>query len=182
MAGDSPDQYIQVFNILNFGFSNYVPIFFGTGFLAIIVVFYLAEKSDPEKYPLLSFIKSRWSYGWGGFVKIGLPIAGTVFIFSVFSSYVDYANLRDGMVSGKYELITGKVQNYQPESVSPNRSEKFSVNGHVFEFSSADFTSAFHKTKLNDSPIREDEKVKVYCVQGKIVKLEIRKSDLQPKN
>jgi hypothetical protein len=173
----SPDEYVQVFNVLNSGFTSYQPILFSLFALLILIGIYYFDKADLEKYPVLKIFR-RKDFTGGLFFLLAFPIVGTCFLFSILITYSQYASLSDGMKLGKYQLLEGVVENFKPAAESSKPPEKFTVAGHDFELREYDVTSAFHQTSFYGSPIRNGIKVRIYCVGGEIAKLEIRKSDL----
>jgi hypothetical protein len=91
--------------------------------------------------------------------------------FSFWSTHSEYRHLADSLAAGRYQTVEGIVENY----AGNEEDEKFSVNNVWFEYSDNRVTSAFNNVAALGGPVRPGLHVRIAHVDGKIVRLEIRR-------
>lgn len=114
--------------------------------------------------------RSRWfrvfPYLFTGFAMIWVAITFA-------ATFSEYWELRRALRSGQFEVVEGKVVDFVPMPADGHVMERFTVNGHRFEYSDAVPTAGFNNTQSHGGPIREGLIVRIAEVRGKIARLEI---------
>ncbi len=88
-------------------------------------------------------------------------------------TFSDYWELRHALRSGQFEVVEGKVVDFVPMPPRGYAMERFTVNGHHYEFADNVITAGFNNTQSHGGPIREGLIVRIADVRGKIARLEI---------
>jgi hypothetical protein len=90
----------------------------------------------------------------------------------VASTWSEYSTLSRSIRAGHYRIIIGRVAHLTPERSGGHPIERFSVGADSFWYSSSATTSAFHTTVAKGGPIREGLFVRIFAVNGAIVRLD----------
>jgi hypothetical protein len=117
---------------------------------------------------------AHWPWTPAGIRVFGQLFAGFAAVWtavSFWATYSLYLDLADQLVKGRYEVVEGPVEDYKRSETE----ESFSVRGVVFSYSSSAPTSAFNHTAAEGGPVRPGLYVRITHVDGKILRLEIRR-------
>ena len=88
-------------------------------------------------------------------------------------TYSEYRALRQAIRTGNFEIVEGKVVDFVPMPRSGHTMERFTVNGHRYEYSDNVVTAGFNNSQSHGGPIREGITVRITDVGGRIARLEI---------
>ncbi len=88
-------------------------------------------------------------------------------------TFSDYWRLREAIRLGHFEVVEGKVVDFVPMPPEGHAMERFTVNGHHYEYSDYQVTAGFNNTQSHGGPIREGSLVRIFDVGGQIARLEI---------
>ena|ERR1700730_13555204 len=88
-------------------------------------------------------------------------------------TFSDYWTLRQALRSGHFETVEGKVTDFVPMPAEGHALERFTVNGHHYEYSDFMVTAGFNNTQSHGGPIKEGLLVRIADVSGQIARLEI---------
>jgi hypothetical protein len=94
-------------------------------------------------------------------------------LMTFFGTFFDYWTLRQALRSGDFETVEGKVANFVPMPREGHAMDRFTVNGHHYEYSDFVVTAGFNNTQFHGGPIREGSIVRIADVGGRIARLEI---------
>ena len=119
--------------------------------------------------------RRKLAIGFGGVVFLGL---GAGFLYS----YLEYERLLAARSAGAFETVEGTVDNFQEEADDDTQRESFTVAGVRFSYDARNLTAAFHQTAFDGGPIRAGARVRIGHVDGRIVKLEIARTDIPDDN
>ena len=160
-------EYDVVFDLTEAGyrewrFAAFGLIFVGVGIVLVIFRHYLPWWGAPR------FIRRSFP-----FVFLGFAVFWTVVTFA--GTYANYASLRTAMDEGRYEIVEGPVEQFDPRPPSGHKMESFVVGGQRFEYSDYVITPGFRKTQSRGGPIRKGVHVRVWHVGNDIVRLEVRR-------
>lgn len=137
---------------------------FGLIFVAIGLGIVIYHRRNPSPG------RSRWSrvfpYLFAGFAVFWVSV-------SFVGTFSEYWELRQALRSGQFKVVEGKVVDFVPMPAQGHAMEKFTVNGHRYEFSDYVVTAGFNNTQSHGGPIREGLIVRIADVRGKIARLEI---------
>ncbi len=110
---------------------------------------------------LVYVIKGRKRVGLTGMTMLWFPLfgiffAGSLFITSLFSVFNSRSRAFEALQTGKYKIVEGKIENFDPMPYGGHKNESFTVNGVFFEYS--DFGSyagmdGFNNTASHGGPI-----------------------------
>jgi hypothetical protein len=103
-----------------------------------------------------------------GFLFLALSVLWMTVAFT--GTWRDYAALRNALKEGTVAVVEGRVENFV--SV-PHKTERFSVCGASFAYSSYGVTAGFNKTNSFGGPIREGLWVRIAHFGNSIARLEI---------
>jgi hypothetical protein len=102
----------------------------------------------------------------------------TIALFSV--TYYRYIRFRDALDSGKAVVMEGPVKVFQPAN-DGRRLESFMIGNEKIQYSDGVMNGGFNTTHREGGPIREDLPVRLWCVNGVIVRLDVGPSVPEPK-
>jgi hypothetical protein len=99
----------------------------------------------------------------------------TLFIMSVanVTIYRDYRELTRRLRTGEYQVVEGRVEEFDPMPWEGHKNESFVVDGHRYSYSDYDASPGFNSTSSHGGPIREGLRVRIADVDGVIARLEI---------
>jgi hypothetical protein len=163
------NHYVEVFNIASSGYKGYH--FASTSFLLFCFsasAYFLNRISG-----IFTMVYSKRVVGI--FFAFFSCLMLMVSIFSFFSSYGEYRDLKNQLLSGKCDVVEGVVTDFQAAPYSGHKDETFKVDGKDFQISDYWNTSAFHQTKSRGGPIDAGKRVRIHNVGRLIVQLEIWK-------
>ena len=109
---------------------------------------------------------------------------GFVLMFSVFWTVLVGYGLATKLYSllsryeqGKYDVVEGLVQNFEPMPYAGHKSESFTVKGVKFSYSNYSVTSGFNNATSHGGPISEGLQVRISYIRNTILKLETLKTE-----
>ncbi|MEE2733508.1 MAG: hypothetical protein VYA55_21990 [Pseudomonadota bacterium] len=87
----------------------------------------------------------------------------------------EQSSLRDKYAAGNFNVIEGKVENFDPMPAEGHKMESFTVKGVKFEYSDFMVTPGFHNAASRGGPIKEGLPVRISYIGNTILKLEVPK-------
>ncbi|SRR6266404_5793782 len=119
--------------------------------------------------------------GWIQFQNKHSKVAGYFFIcFSVFieilviwNAFKVQGSLTDALTTGRYHVVEGFVQNFEPMNDWKNKHESFTVHGVRFTYSDFIVDQCFNNSSTHGGPIRAGLLVRVSYVGDCILRLEV---------
>ncbi len=91
------------------------------------------------------------------------------------AGYREYRELLTAATSGDAEMVEGTVERLEALDAPSDEVERLVVAGRTFEYSDAEATSAFNQTLRRGGPLRPGQWIRVWHVEGRIVKIGIRR-------
>lgn len=88
----------------------------------------------------------------------------------------EQTSLREKYAEGKFKVVEGQVEHFDPMPKSGHKMESFTVNGVKFEYSDYIVTPGFHNAASLGGPIREGLPVRISYIDNTILKLEVPKT------
>jgi hypothetical protein len=158
----NPATYELVFDAGQAGYRNWWFPAFGLILVAIFVGAVIYERKTHVLSPWRRAITSC------GAVLSILWVLGTFL-----GTFSDYWRLREAIRLGHFEVVEGKVVDFVPMPPEGHAMERFTVNGHHYEYSDYQVTAGFNNTQSHGGPIREGSLVRIFDVGGQIARLEI---------
>ena len=76
--------------------------------------------------------------------------------------------------SGKYSVVEGPVESFHPMPFGGHQNEWFRVHETSFSYSSYDETPCFHSAASHGGPIRSGLNVRIYFIDGCILRVDVR--------
>jgi|MudIll2142460700_1097286.scaffolds.fasta_scaffold65312_2 hypothetical protein len=168
-------NFIKVFDLVESGYRTWS---FATNGLIFIVI--------GSVLVLAPYISKKYKISYIGFEKRSYKVfSWFMLIFALFwtttsflGTFSNYKRLKSTLTNGRYKIVEGPVENFDPMPYSGHKEESFTVNGIKFSFSDYIVTNAFNNTKSHGGPIDENSYVKIYYTVGgknnSILKLWIR--------
>ena len=162
---------VVVFDLLHAGFEiwsspAFFLIFIGVGLIMIRYPRRMMELTNWTKHPKL--------YKFFSWVSLGFAIFMTVLFFTL--TYRSYTSLRDAYIDGNFEVVEGPVENFQPIRSSGRLRGSFTVAGQGFSYSDNSVTPGFKNTYSHLGPISAGVYVRIFHINGQIVRLEMERS------
>jgi hypothetical protein len=163
----STDDYVTVFDITNAGFKSWSFPSFGLIFVVIglllptLIKRGIFRKSSPTM--------ERW------FPRFFLGFAIFWTSTSFFGTFSDYRRAAAAMRDHGASIAEGVVTDFIPMPVTGHAMESFTVNGVKFRYSDYIITAGFNNTASHGGPIREGLRVRIWHLNGEILRLDIRK-------
>lgn len=127
-----------------------------------------------------SFLSVRGRPGPGFYRTLAGMAAVALFgisVSSVAETWTDYKRLVDALRNGRFRVVEGPVTNFIPGGPGGHGSESFRVDSASFAYDAATTTSAFHRTRPYGGPVRDGLRVRIWEVDGAIVRLEVFRHD-----
>ncbi len=124
----------------------------------------------PPSYVRLLRPIARFYLHIGTYFFLGFALLWTSASFSV--TYYRYMRLRAALQSGRALLIEGSVTAFRRSS-DGRRSESFMIGNKKIQYSDGVMNGGFNTTQRQGGPIREDLPVRLWCVDGVIVRLDV---------
>jgi hypothetical protein len=173
-------EYEVVFNLETAGVQFWWMPLPGLAFIAIglIGLRHKWGRNSATETPLRRAFVIGCSLFWFGFFllwTIGVS-------FAVFG---EYFSVKSALKRGQFEIVEGKVTDFDPMPWEGHKFESFVVNGHRYKYSDFVVTCGFNNTTSHGGPIREGLQLRITDVRGVIAKLEIAKetkSDVLARN
>ena len=162
------DQYQTVFDLAQSGYKTWPFPALGLIFVMIgaVMVFFPAFFNSFS----WGFIKGQGRRVFSWFFLL-FSIAWTTLAF--LSTYGEYSTLRDRLDRRTVEVVQGNVENFQADA----KRESFDVSGTHFEYSYYTASNAFNTPSTHGGPLRAGLRVRITHVEGKIVRLEILRTN-----
>ena len=88
-------------------------------------------------------------------------------------SYRDYREMVQRLNAGKYTVVEGRVQQFDPMPWGGHKNETFVVDDHFYSYSDYQVTAGFNRTSSHGGPIRQGLHVRIADVDGVIGRLEV---------
>jgi hypothetical protein len=153
-----------VFDAAEAGYRQWWFPTFGLIFVVIGLGILIYQRKNPShKRSVMSHV---FPYLFTGFAVFWVA-------FAFIGTFSDYWQLRQALRSGQFEVVEGKVVDFVPMPPSGHAMERFTVNGHHYEYADNVVTAGFNNTQSHGGPIREGLIVRIADVRGKIARLEI---------
>jgi hypothetical protein len=163
----STDDYLTVFDITDAGFKSWRFPAFGLIFVVIglllpmLIKRGIFRKSSPTM--------ERW------FPRFFLGFAIFWTSSSFFGTFSDYRRAAAAMRDHRASMVEGVVMDFHPMPVTGHATESFTVNGVKFGYSDYIVTAGFNNTASHGGPIREGLRVRIWHLNGEILRLDIKK-------
>jgi hypothetical protein len=165
------EQYCTVFDVTTAGFRNWQFSAFGLLFIAIgLLLPTLIKKGVFPNTP-------PWMQRWFPRLFLGFAIFWTVISFA--ASFTSYQRALYLMRSGRAQVVEGVVTDFAPMPYTGHAMESFTVNGTRFEYSDYVLTAGFNNTSSHGGPVKEGLPVKIWHVNGEILRLDARINPVQ---
>lgn len=101
-------------------------------------------------------------------------VVGLIFpISSVRLTYSEYQDLKSSLERGRFIVVEGAVEDFDPKLPGERGMETFVVAGRRYAYTDAALTAAFNQTRAKGGPIEAGLRVRIADVDGKIARLEI---------
>ena len=168
-------NYVKVFDLAETGYTTWFFPSFGLIFVLFGILFIIAPYIFKKlKGKLVGFGNRSYKiYSW---IQFGFIIYWTAYAF--LSTYSEYKSFKNILINQEYEVVEGKVENYDPMPHRGNKNESFIVNDIKFSYSDYSVTNAFNNTKSHGGPINRNSYVNIYytsvCNNNYILRLEIK--------
>jgi hypothetical protein len=162
---------------------------FGLIFVTIGVVFIVwgpqLDRLTARKWTGLSFwLKPRFAFKpqYLGWFFVIFASFWTLLAFA--STYSSYRNCRDAYQTGRYSVVEGFVEDFQPMPYTGHQLECFKVQKDRFCYSDYVVSPAFNQSATHGGPIRAGLPVRIAYYEDNdsnllILRLEIRAENLQ---
>jgi hypothetical protein len=108
--------------------------------------------------------------------KSGLLFFGILAVIACVTTWGDYFHLLRAMKTDQVGTVEGTVSNFHA-AATIRSTESFEVAGHVFSYSKYAVTQGFNTLSLEGSPVVNGKTVRVYYVQGQIVRLDVARQE-----
>ena len=89
-------------------------------------------------------------------------------------TFTNYRRAINAMKMNRTAIVEGLVTDFHPMPFEGHREESFRVQGVTFHYSDYIITSGFNNTSSHGGPIREGLRVKIWHLNGKILRLDIK--------
>lgn len=89
------------------------------------------------------------------------------------TAYLEYRGLVEGLRTGNYRLVVGRVEQFDPMPWEGHKNESFVIDGHRYSYSDYDGSAGFNRTSSHGGPIRQGLSVRIADIHGVIARLEI---------
>jgi hypothetical protein len=168
----TPDGYRTVFDITEVGYKSWSFPAFGLIFVFIgLLLPFLNRRGFIRKSP-------PWMEKWFPRIYLGFSISWTLGAF--LSTYVDYRQAIGAMRDNSAKIVEGPVTKFHPMPYSGHADESFDIQGVKFSFSDYDVRAGFNNTASHGGPIREGLRVRIWYLDGEILRLDVRDGPEQP--
>jgi hypothetical protein len=108
--------------------------------------------------------------GWSP--KVGVWFFGALALVAFIATWGDYFHLVQAMHTDRVGVVEGTVSHFHAAATIRSR-ESFEVGGKVFSFGKFLVRQGFNTLSLEGSPVANGKTVRVYFVQGQIVRLDV---------
>jgi hypothetical protein len=112
--------------------------------------------------------RARTIFSWFFFLS---TTAITILVFS--SENTAYSATKVALATGNYNVVEGRVTNFDPMPYQGHKNESFDVNGQHFSYSDFIETAGFHNAASRGGPIRDGLYVRVSHIGNLILRLEV---------
>jgi hypothetical protein len=165
------ENYYTVFDVTKAGFKSWPFPAFGLIFVVIGLLLPTLIKSGVfRKVPPAM---EKW------FPRFFLGFAIFWTSVSFLGTFTDYRRAVSTMEKNQAAIVEGVVTDFRPMPYSGHANESFVVQGLKFEFSDYNITAGFNNTASHGGPIREGLHVKIFHLNGEILRLEVKKEPNQ---
>ncbi len=158
----TPATYELVFDAGQAGYRNWWFPAFGLILVAIFVGAVIHDRKTHGLNPMqraIAYCGAAFSILW--------------VLATFLGTFSDYWRLREAIRLGHFEVVEGKVVDFVPMPPEGHAMERFTVNGHHYEYSDYQVIAGFNTTQSHGGPIREGSLVRIFDVGGQIARLEI---------
>jgi len=111
-----------------------------------------------------------------GLLAAVVVVFGSVWVAgALFGTYREYWHLQAAAESGASEMVEGPVEHVGALPAPADHVERLVVAGRTFEYDEAEATNAFNQTRRKGGPLRVGQWVRIWHVDGQIVRVAIRR-------
>lgn len=160
------EDYYTVFDVTTAGYKSWHFPAFGLIFVVAGVVSFALKNSIIFRY------QSQWKRKW--FPRFYLGFALFWISLTFLGTFAQYRRAVGAMRNNQVGIVEGRVTQFQPMPYTGKRDESFVVNGIKFEYSDYGITAGFNNTASHGGPIREGLPVKIWYLNGMILRLDIK--------
>jgi hypothetical protein len=156
-----PVQYRVMFDAVAAGYRQWWFPLIGVLISVAALWFYLVERSS----------------GWG---SLGRALSFTVLVFGgvwCVAAFVwthgNYLRLKNALISGRYELVEGRISEFVAGDQGDHRPETFKVGDRRFSYTPSALTPGYSTTRPHGGVLRDGLRVRIAAVDGAIARLEV---------
>lgn len=160
-------DYVAVFDVTDAGFKDWHASAFGLLFVVLGLLLLYLKKSGVVR------TRSPLAEKWFLRLLIAFAVVWTLFVF--IASFSDYRRATTAMRDHHVPMIEGVVADFHPGRASGHGMESFIVNNVKFAYSDYVGTAGFNTTATHGGPIRGGLRVRIWHLNGEILRLEIQK-------
>ena len=165
----SAEVYHTAFDVTTAGYKSWFVPVFGLIFVAMGLAM-----PKPIENGLVRET-SPWRGKWSRRAFLGFAILWTSIAF--LATFGDYQSAVGAMRDHKAEIVEGQVVDFHPHLGGSHKSESFVVQGVKFKYANSLVTAGFNQDASHGGPIREGLIVKIWHLNGEILRLDIRGPD-----
>jgi hypothetical protein len=109
-----------------------------------------------------------------GFQRWGVAILAALFVVIAGGLIaLRFAQVRYFLRTGRYQVVEGFVQDFQPLAVGVHGRESFRVDGRLFQYNEFDLSPGYHQTARAGGFIREGDYVRIAYSGDAILRVEV---------
>lgn len=160
-------EYETVFDVTQGGFRQWSFSAFGLIFIVVGLAAPTLIRHGVIRKP------SPWMEKWFPRLFLGFALFWT--LTSFISTYSDYRGAIDAMHTNRAKVVEGIVTKFKPMAYTGHGMESFVVHGVRFQYSDYVITAGFNNTSSHGGPVREGLPVRIWYLDGEILRLDIAK-------
>lgn len=161
---------VTIFDAAHTGYKTWFFPAFGLIFIAVGSFLVFLPTLSQKLLPNGPQGEARRLFGWA---FLCFAIFWTAFSFIVTCG--EYCSIQSAISHDQFQTVEGAVTDFIPMPYSGHAMERFKVNGVPFAYSDYVVTNGFNQTSSHGGPIREGLYVRIEYINGKIIKLDIRR-------
>ena len=165
--------YVTVFEITQEPFQWWFPAS-GLIFVVLGIALILIGRKRPsqEHVRIGATLHSRKRLRIGGYFMLSFALLWMLGSFG--SMYSQYRKCVEAYRQGKYSLVEGDVEDFDPMPYEGHQDEFFTVQGKRFCYSDYMIQAGFNQSASHGGPIRQGLPVRIAFSNDQILRLEIR--------
>jgi hypothetical protein len=113
----------------------------------------------------------------GSLLLVGASFAFIISIFSSVGFWFEFVNSCKALKSGSCKIVEGSVTEHKVTSNDTRESESFIVAGKRFSYADNIVVVGFNRTPRNGGKIKNDMNLKVFYLENRIIRIEIKTSN-----